>query len=342
RLLGCMGGTSFTIEIGQGRVFYTGEPQITRILNPDLNPDPIRVICGSVLWLFAFAFTGITALLLRLFRLGLRLRSRRCGHTLTSWLLLSHRLRGTFSLRCALMLDPLLLTVWLLLFLLLRSWLWLLHASSLTLFLPASPLLNGLRSLLALITHLELLSLRGSAARDHSRVVELFRDARRDINLAATPRGVHHCIPQRRHQQRIQHRIHRREHVSISFTRASPVNPTRKVVDANDRHRARHVEIHNTLVQIVTCQILRLPRRVVIMRDINVARTERHPTDLILVERNPGDERGRVDRIYIRAVRHPVPAIADEGPTPVVIRRVAPRFTRDPRWAIRVIRVPVT
>src|SRR6185369_275765 len=67
-----------------------------------------------------------------------------------------------------------------------------------------------------------------------------------------------------------------------------------------------------------------------------------HPADFVLIEGNPRDECGRVDRVDVRAVRHPVPAIADEGPAPVVIRRVAPRLTRNPCWTIRVIRVPVT
>src|SRR6185437_10340356 len=62
----------------------------------------------------------------------------------------------------------------------------------------------------------------------------------------------------------------------------------------------------------------------------------------VLVERNERDERGRVDRFDVRPVRHPVPTIADIRPTPVVIRRVAPWLTRNPRWTIRVIGVPVT
>src|ERR1041385_9138153 len=117
---------------------------------------------------------------------------------------------------------------------------------------------------------------------------------------------------------------------------------TREVVNTHDRHRARHVEIRNTRVQIVTRQVRRLPRRVVVMRHVGVAWSKRHPTNLVLLERNERDERRRVDRLDVHTIRHPVPAIADEGPTPIVIRRVAPRLTRNPRWTIRIIGVPVT
>ena len=71
------------------------------------------------------------------------------------------------------------------------------------------------------VAHLELLSLRlirrvvcahllrdRRRARDHCRVVELPCYSGRDIDLPATPGGVHDCMSQRRHQQWIQHRIH--------------------------------------------------------------------------------------------------------------------------------------
>ncbi len=97
----------------QGRVFYTGEAQITRILNPDLNPDLIRVIRVRFLWFLAFALSRITALLFRLLlflrlrwtlvfwllRLRLRLWSGWRCDTLASWLLLSYRARWSFCLR---------------------------------------------------------------------------------------------------------------------------------------------------------------------------------------------------------------------------------------------------
>jgi hypothetical protein len=217
--------------------------------NTDSNPDLIRVIRGYGLWLLAFALTRITALLLLLLRLRLLLLlrllrtflfrlwlwvrprcwrwsfrgSRWCCDTLASWLLLSHWLCGSFSLRCVLTFNlPL----------------WLLDTTSFTLLLAATSrfldtrlLLNWsrrwslLRHLLLLrtstastfITHLELLSLRmigrvvyvhplreirteggcyRSRARDDGGVVELLRDARRNVDLASTPRGVHHGIPQ--------------------------------------------------------------------------------------------------------------------------------------------------
>jgi hypothetical protein len=110
-----------------------------------------------------------------LFRLWLRL-STRCGRwscwrcdTLASWLLLSHRSRRSFSLRrTGPTLDLLLLSAWLLLLRLLAflSALLLLNATRFTLLL----LLHRSRRLsFALITYLELLSLRmiGRIVRTH-------------------------------------------------------------------------------------------------------------------------------------------------------------------------------
>src|ERR1043165_6816805 len=109
-----------------------------------------------------------------------------------------------------------------------------------------------------------------------------------------------------------------------------PIVATREVVDTHDRHRTRHVEIRNARIEIVTRQIRRLPRRVVVMRHVSVAWAKRYPADLVLIERNERHERGRVDGLDVRAVRHPVPPVASIRPTPVVIRRVTPRLTRDP------------
>jgi hypothetical protein len=108
-------------------------------------------------------------------------------------------------------------------------------------------------------------------ARDHRRVIELPSDSRRNIDLASTPRRVDHCITQRRHQQRIEHRIHRCEHVAISLTSASPVEVAVEVVDAHHCHCTRNVEIHNALVQIVTRIVVRLPACVVVVRHVDVA-----------------------------------------------------------------------
>jgi hypothetical protein len=66
-------------------------------------------------------------------------------------------------------------------------------------------------------------------------------------------------ISQRRHQQRIEHRIHLRQHVAIRPPRATEIVFTPKIVGVHDGHRVRHVQVHNALVQIVAGQVLRLP-----------------------------------------------------------------------------------
>src|SRR3569832_1238457 len=78
------------------------------------------------------------------------------------------------------------------------------------------------------------------------------------------------------------------------------------------------------------------------MRHVDIAWSKRHPTDLVLVKWNKRHHSRRIDRLSDHTIRHPEPEIADKRPTSVVIRRVAPRLTRNPRWTIRVIRVPVT
>jgi hypothetical protein len=245
---------------------------------------------ANCLWLLAFALAAALGflgwgraflfLLCLLFRRPLLLL--RGGHTFASRLLLLHWTSRTLSLRlrlarCRLWLRPFLLPL-----LLLDATFFTLCVPCFTLLLTATSLLNRLllnwsrrlrlwrASTLALVSHLELLSLRTIRrrihthrliqvrpepwryrlyARHHRCIVELPRDSRRNVGLATSPRRVHHCIPQRRYQQWIQHRIHLSQHVSIGLPRSAPIEATApEVVDTHDCHRARHVEIHHALI----------------------------------------------------------------------------------------------
>src|ERR1051326_8626086 len=176
---------------------------------------------------------------------------------------------------------------------------------------------------LTLVSHLELLSpgairrrihthslrqvrpergRRRCAARNHCRVAYLARDSQRDVDLAATPRRMHHRISQQRHQQRIQHRPDRHQRVSIGPLRPSPIKiASCEIIDAHHGHCIRHVEIHAALIQISTSQVVRLPVRVVVMRHVGIAWSQRHPTNLVLSKRNERDEGRRIDRSHIRS-----------------------------------------
>jgi hypothetical protein len=127
-------------------------------------------------------------------------------------------------------------------------------------------------------------------ARDHSRVTQLPRDSRRNVLLASTPRRIDHRISQRRHQQWIEHRVHMGQHVPIGSSRVTPIVATEKVVDWNDSHRIWHSQIYPALIEISIAQVVRLPTRVVVTRHVHVARSKRHPADLVVLKRHERHE----------------------------------------------------
>src|ERR1041385_1916843 len=123
----------------------------------------------------------------------------------------------------------------------------------------------------------------------------------------------------------------------------TPVHATApEIVDTRNRHCTGHIEIHGPLVEIVARQVSRLPTGVVVTRHVRVAWTKRHPADLVLAKRNERHHRRRVNRISAHLVSHPMPAVADLGPTAVVIWRITPGLGRNPGWTIWIIRLPVT
>jgi len=87
---------------------------------------------------------------------------------------------------------------------------------------------------------------------------------------------------------------------------------------------------------------MRLPVLVVITRHIRLTRSQRHPTNLVFIHRHECNQPRRINRSRVRALRHPVPLVANVGPSSIVIRRIAPRFVRNPGGAIGIIVGPVT
>jgi hypothetical protein len=75
----------------------------------------------------------------------------------------------------------------------------------------------------------------------YNRRLEFFRDARRQVDLAATPGRMHDCVSQRSQRQWIQHRTHLRQHLRVWTADTSRINHLRKILKWHNSHRARDV-----------------------------------------------------------------------------------------------------